>query len=237
MNLELASIEPMYVLATIAGIAIPLFSLWAGRRLLDYKEKREKKRRPADYSRSIRIPCASVSDDLMPLIDKLRDEQHIDFANSEMWVFGSDGRYVAKSKGRNCCDRLAHWASQGLTIKYVLIEADHEVRKGPRDLSLKAGGKLDVLILRASHERVDTAILDELETCHPTLFFGAGGRNAAWIEGLHRRDSQYALDVEFVSPNAMHGPEIERFDAYKAKVAHLMAHSEPLVPATAAHAA
>ena len=171
MNLELASIELMYVLAAIAGIVIPLVSLRAGRWLVDYKQERERKRRPVGYSRAIRIPCASVSDDLMPLIDKLRDEQHIDFANSEMWVFGSDGRYVAKSKGPNWCDRLAHWASQGLTIKYVLMDADDEVRNSLRDLSRRAGDKLDVVVLRASHEGVDTAILDELEDLPPDPLF------------------------------------------------------------------
>ena len=75
----------------------------------------------------------------------------------------------------------------------------------------------------------DGAVLDpglrkELDTCHPTLFMTGDGKNAAWIEGLHRRDSEYAYHVRYLSPNVLDNRPEDRaeFESYRDKIGLVM---------------
>ena len=74
----------------------------------------------------------------------------------------------------------------------------------------------------------------ELYTYHPTLFLAAGN-NAAWIEGLHHRNSTRAYDVEYLSPRAIREwPEKgELFRACKSRLDLVLENSTSLVSQTA----
>lgn len=184
----------------------------------------EKGQRPSNGPDPIYIQRVSVATHLTPLIGGL--EKSVPFKDSQLWIFGSDGRYVVKKKKKRWRTELSDWSAKGLHIKYILLDADQEVREELRNLKGEMEGPFDAVCL------VEGALPDlarELETCHPTLFIGPGNRDAAWIERLHPRDSAYAYDVKYVSPKAMLASrERAEFDDYRSKLEMVLAHSVPI---------
>ena len=85
----------------------------------------------------------------------------------------------------------------------------------------KVNGDFDALVLKNGLE-IDEDLLNELETCHPNLFFGINNENASWVEGLHRRESVFAYNVVYTSPHAMRGSkERKAFKSYAVKLQKL----------------
>lgn len=184
----------------------------------------EKGRRPPNGSDPLYMQRVSVATDLTPLIRGLAAS--VPFKGSELWIFGCDGRYVVKNKRKRWRKELSAWAAQGLYIKYILLDADQEVCDEIAKLQDKMQGKLDAVRLL---EGSLPDLASELETCHPTLFIGPDNGNAAWIERLHPRDSTFAYDVKYVSPNAMlDRRERAEFEAYKRKLELVINHSVPI---------
>lgn len=189
----------------------------------------EKERRPSNGPNPIYIQRVAVASHLIPLIGGL-EKEGIPFHDSQLWIFGSDGRYVVKSKRKQWRKKLCDWSARGLHIKYILLDADEEVRGELLSLKSKMIGKFDATCLAKG---TDLDIAHELQTCHPTLFIGSGNKNAAWIERLHPRNSAYAYDVKYVSPNAMLASrERTEFEVYKRKLETLLEHSVPIVDNT-----
>ena len=213
-----------------------------------------KLRRPSYGSAPVRIPQAAIASDLIPLISGLKS--HVQFKNSELWIFGSDGRYIVDASNRSWIKRrwssiskkwpvedsssrfkwirgplsrvskkwaeekwhrkFRLWIKSGLKITYILLEADADVRQSMRDLKKDIGAGFDAFILK---EGTIESSIQELRTYHPTLFIGADGQNAAWIEGWHPPDSIYAYDVTYIPPKAMQRTsEKELFEACKARL-------------------
>lgn len=208
---------------SVASFMVGCLSLCVGYVAVVVVRRLEKKQRPSNGPDPIYIQRVSVATDFTPLISGL--ENSVPFKDSQLWIFGSDGRYVVKKKKwRN---DLSDWSAKGLHIKYILLDADQEVREEVRNLKDELVGKFDAVCLA---EGVDRRNLRELETCHPTLFIGPDNKCAAWIERLHPRDSVYAYDVKYVSPNAMLADrERAEFERYKRKLEGVLDDSVPIV--------
>ena len=212
----------------VASFMVGWLSLGVGYLAVLIVRHLEKERRPSNGPDPIYIQRVSVATDLTPLIRGL--EENVPFKDSELWIFGSDGRYVVKNKRKRWRRELSDWVAKGLRIKYILLDADQEVRDEIVKLKEnmdKMGGGFEAVRLA---EGAVPDLAHELETCHPTLFIGPNNRSAAWIERLHPRDSVYAYDVKYVSPNAMlAGRERAEFEAYKRKLKKILEHSVPIV--------
>ena len=200
------------------SLGVGFAGVWAMRRL-------EKRRRPSNGHDPIYVQRVSIATDFTPLISGL--ENSVPFKGSQLWIFGSDGRYLVNKKKKKWRSKLSDWSAKGLHIKYILLDADEEVREEVKDLKDALAGGFDAVCLA---EGVDRGGLRELETCHPTLFIGPDDKCAAWIERLHPRDSVYAYDVKYVSPNAMLASrERAEFEAYKRKLEGVLSQSVSIV--------
>lgn len=210
----------------IASFSVGWLSLGVAYVIVVAMRHREKQRRPANGPTPIYIQRVSVASDLTPLIDGL-EKEGIPFRDSQLWIFGSDGRYVVKNKGKRWRKALSDWSAKGLRVKYILLDADDEVRKELQALKDRMTGEFDAVRLA---EGAVPDLARELETCHPTLLIGPDGNNAAWIERLHPRDSAYAYDVKYVSPKAMMADrESAEFESYKRKLDLVLDNSVPVV--------
>lgn len=219
-------IEEVHLGWWIASFSVGWLSLGIAYVIVVAMRHREKQRRPANGPNPIYIQRVSVASDLTPLIDGL-ENGGIRFRDSQLWIFGSDGRYVVKKKGKRWRKALSDWSAKGLRIKYILLDADEQVRNELRALKDSMSGPFDAVRL-AEGAALDVA--RELETCHPTLFMGPDGNNVAWIERLHPRDSAYAYDVKYVSPRAMLADrERTEFESYRRKLEVMLDDSVMLV--------
>ena len=210
----------------IASFMVPWFSAGVAYAIVTATRHREKQRRPANGPHPIYIQRVSVATDLTPLIRGL-EKEGIPFDRSQLWIFGSDGRYVVKNRRKRWRRELSDWSAKGLRIKYILLDADDEVREEIRALKGQMKGAFDAVHL------ADGALPElarELETCHPTLFIAPDDKCAAWIERLHPRDSAYAYDVKYVSPKAMLADrESKEFESYRRKLELVLDNSVPIL--------
>lgn len=223
----------------VASLLVGAGVIPAGYLVVFVLDRLERRRRPANGPARLFIERVFVASDLMPLIGGLANAG-IPFEGSELRLFGSDGRYVVNSKSKRWWRRdkskkwrkeMYDWAAKGLKIRYILLEADKEVQHVLFELKQKMGDQFDAVALD------DDALPDiarELETCHPTIFLGSGGQNAAWIEGFHPRDSIHAYDVEYISPCAIKRSRSAKgtFEHYAAKVEAVLENSHSLVEAS-----
>lgn len=222
----------------IASLIVGVGAIPAGYVVVSFLDYIEKRRRPANGPARLSIERAFVASDLMPLIGGLA-KAGVPFDGSELRIFGSDGRYVVNSKrmgwwrrdkSKKWRKKLDDWATAGLKIRYILLEADGEVRAELSQLKQEMGEQFDAVVLD------DGAVPDvarELETCHPTLFLGKDGQNAAWIEGFHPRDCVHAYDVEYISPLAMEKSRSAKgtFERYAGKLDAVLENSHSLIEA------
>ena len=196
-----------------------------------------KDRRSTDGSTILDIHAASAASDLMPLISGL-PKAGFPFDGAELWIFGNDGRYVIHPrKGRKWQKRIAKWAGDGLKVRYILLDADDDVRNALSRMARDIGPNFQADALRHADREAVESVARELETRHPTLFLAADGNRAAWIEGYHGRDSVYAHNVRYYSPTVARRPEPKALiESYRSKVATLLDHCDPIakpVPAAA----
>ena len=180
--------------AVVGGGSVPVgFGLVL---IVEYVQK--KWCRPANGTNPIYIQRANAPTDLVPLINGLA-KCGIPFDGSELWVFGNDSRYIVNNADGPWRRAFDDWARRGLKIRFILLEADDDVRRVLHELKLVLKDSFDATVLNGG---AVPAVARELDTYHPTLFL-ATGHNAAWIEGLHHRNSLCAYDVEYISPKAM----------------------------------
>lgn len=182
----------------VASLVVGAGSVPAGFALARVVELIQKWCRPANGRDPIYIRSASISTDLVPLIDGLR-RRGVPFGGSELWVFGSDGRYIVNNDNGPWRRAFGNWARSGLKIKFIILEADDDVRAALCELKQALEGSFDATVLDRG---AIPEVARSLETYHPTLFL-AKGNNAAWIERLHHRNSLRAYDIEYISPEAM----------------------------------
>ena len=190
----------------IASIIVGAGSVPAGLLLVLAWERVKKMLRPSNGPHIIHFASAPAATELTPLISGLA-RSGVPFKGSELWILGRDGVYMTNKKGKQLCRQFRKWKNKGLVIRYLLLdETDEGVREELRNLDI--GTDIEVRQLVHSAETQDVA--RRLETFHPTLFFGADGNNAAWIEGLHRRGSIYAYNVDYVPPRVIQRSPVQR---------------------------
>ena len=218
----------------VASLIVGAGAIPAGYLIVFAMDRIGKYRRPANGPAPLFIERVFAASDLMPLIGGLA-KAGVPFDGSELRIFGSDGRYIVKGrgKGKKWRREMYGWARQGLKIRYILLDADEEVSRAMIELKEDMGDRFDAVALK---EGAIPDVARELETCHPTLFLGGEGRDAAWIEGFHPRDSIHAYDVEYISPRAMQQSRSAKdtFEHYARKLEAVLENSRPLVASPAA---
>lgn len=164
----------------------------------------------------------------MPLIRKLDN-----LRGGKIRVVGNDGRYIVKRNGRAWHNGILEWTGAGLEVSYVLLGLDKDVRDRLESLSRETDkregqGRLRVYVLQGGRSKEADSIADELRTFHPTLFAGADGRKAMWLEGIHEADAEHAYNVRYVSPSAMSDELEEEYREYDRKIDTLVKNCEVL---------
>lgn len=182
----------------VASVGVGIGSVLIGYLLVLLVEYVQELFRPANGEDPVEIQCTHASTALVPLISGLR-KCGIPFDGSELWILGCDGRYIVNKKRGLWRNAFGDWIQDGLKIKFILLEADDDVRKELCKLKREFGDSFDATVLNSG---AIPEVARELDTFHPTLFL-AKDNNAVWIEGLHHRNSISAYDVEYISPKAM----------------------------------
>ena len=222
----LASIEG----AIIAAILIPCGALGVTLLVLRVVDHRETMSRDAFSAEVIFIPAAQAATDLIPLINQLP------LQNSDLWIFGEDGRNFTKDNGGKFAKAILTWVKKGLRVKYILLCPGEGVKDVMGQLvaeSLASKGALDLWTLKGDGDNVSAAEflrsidLPEMRTRHPTLFFGPDDCNAMWLEGEHRQDSKFAYNVRYVSPTAMTPDYKGEFEKQRKNITTILDHCEP----------
>ncbi len=79
---------------------------------------------------------------------------------------------------------------------------DHELTTWNEfDTMIRLEDKLDNFKASvANKEGVNYLTKNGFDTYHPTLSLSNKNQCAAWLEGLHRPDSEFAYNVEYISP-------------------------------------
>ena len=210
----------------VASIIVGAGSVPAGLAIILVLDRIKRALRPSNGSRMIHFASASVATDLMPLISGL-ERSGVPLKGSELWILGGDRLYITSKNGKQWLRQFRKWKNNGLVIRYLLLEeAEDGVRDELRNLNL--GPNLDVRQLVRNAETQEVA--RKLQTLHLTLFFGTDGNNLAWIEGLHRRNSIYAYNVDYVPPRVIHSSleQRRRFESYEKDLRLIYENSTPL---------
>ena len=215
------------VLGIVLGGLVPLAGYWLAIYADNRAISRAKKKRDSNSAAVLSMSVVTIADDLVPLILKLDN-----LKGGRIRVVGNDGRYIVKRNGRSWHDGILKWTGAGLEVSYVLFGLDEDVREKLRSLSreteTRGQGRLRVYVLRDKCSEEAASIADELRTFHPTLFAGADGRKAMWLEGIHEADAEYAYNVRYVSPSAMSDELEEEYREYDGKIYTLMKNCEKL---------
>jgi hypothetical protein len=189
------------------------FAVWAVITLAAWGWKKYKLRKP----QSERLFEAGVSRHLVPRLNPYI------VSGSHLYIIGGDGAYAFKSRGGYWVRHLENWINRGCTIHYLLCCPDprscnvyeHLVAKYPNRFCLHA---LDQNLEWSAEVG---GLTEKYATFHPTLLeVGNGGGRAMWIENYHPHDSEYAFDIEFVSPED--GRSDPRFNEYLRDIKALM---------------
>lgn len=205
----------------IAAIAIPCLSLAIVVLFQWGAEQYSKRTRNAYSPETIFIAAAEVATDLVPIVDGLP------LHGSEIWIFGTDGRYFAKPNGYKLAAAIRRWMKRGLKVRYILLQPGDGVEPVLQPLFDDSGryhGNFTVSVLGNDTSGLED-ILPDLRFRHPTLFFGKDGRNAMWLEGTHKENAMYAYNVRYVSPAAMNGVYKEEFERQKKTLELVLTHS------------
>ena len=213
------------VLGMVLGGLVPLAGYLLAIRADNRAISRAKRKRDGNGAAVLSMSVVTIADDLVPLIRQLDN-----LKGGRIRVVGNDGRYIVKRNGRSWRDGILEWTGAGLEVSYVLLGPGEGVRRELLHLSREtdernAGegqGRLRVYVLRDKCSEEAVSIADELRTFHPTLFAGADGRKAMWLEGIHEADAEYAYNVRYVSPSAMSGELEEEYREYDGKIDTLM---------------
>ena len=216
--------------AIIAAVVIPFGALGVTILVIWFVEHRAKMSRDAFSAEVIFIPAAQAATDLIPLINQLP------LQNSELWIFGEDGRYFTTANGVKFRKAILTWVRKGLRVKYVLLCPGDGVKGAMQELvaeSQGSKGALDLWVLKKDEHNVNPAEflqgihLSEMRTRHPTLFFGPDDSNAMWLEGEHRQDSKFAYNVRYVSPTAMTSDYKKEFEKQKKNITTILGYCKP----------
>jgi len=233
----------------LEGVLVGSLAFWAG--VLGVNVWDWWKKTHPRVTKSRRLACASASKDLMPIITRLgtkplwgRKVAPIPLCGSKLLVFSGDGSYMLTGNGTRWREKIVEWATQGLDVKYILLQADDAVKAKFRRLvadvdaadSGAAGGIEVVVLCPEGRKALGDEVVSKLETVHPTLVIGGNGRNAAWIEGHHEPGSEFAYDISYLSPDELDNNKSarDRFERYRSIVNRVLDHCQPMPASNAA---
>lgn len=192
-------------MSALVTLVVLTFGLWALISLAAWGWKKFRLINP----QSEKLFEAGISRQLAPRFDPFI------ISGSRLYIIGSDGRYAFKGRGIFWLNQLGKWAARGCTIHYLLCSPDYRTLEMYGDLAQKYDGIFNFYVLTKEQERPPElkALTARYETFHPTLLdVGGGGGRAMWIENYHPLNSEFAFQIDFVSPKD--GQDDQRFDLY-----------------------
>ena len=199
----LAALDPWFFYAL--AFAGPFLGFGLAHPTRKWYDRKIRAERPANDHRDLHFASVTAADDLVPLIDTLIEEFPPD-GDTKLQIMGGNSNYIAQRNGKQLKKGIISWIKKGISVDYIVFDENKKVIDKFRDIKSKNpsyGSRLQVFVLNRQRASKISPLVDELETHHPTLFFGPGDKRAMWIEGVHEMNSEYAFDVRYVSPNAM----------------------------------
>lgn len=210
----------MILLGVVSGVLVMLLGL----QLAKWSDQRARKAEIASRDSNSQVAMAlsqtGVSGDLVPLVSGIRHKR----GNSRIELFGDDGGYVQiAGKGNDWMDGMRSWIEEGWSLTYTILFPDKKTVTLLRSLIADVGE--EALHVYVVDEEKDTSevddLIDERRTFHPNLIYDGLEGKGMWVEGTHIAGSEYAYNVEYVSPSAMTAELQRQFDRYEAENAFI----------------
>ena len=206
----------MILLGVIAGVLVVLMGIQLAKWLDQRARRAEVASRDSNSLAAITFSVTGVSGDLVPLVSGIRHGAD----NSRIDLFGEDGGYIQlERKGQDWMDGMRRWIDDGWNVTYTILFPD----KTTTDLLLALIEDVgeDALTVYIVDDAKDTSavndLIEERRTFHPNLIYDGLEGKGMWIEGTHMAGSEYAYNVEYVSPSAMTVERQREFDQYEAE--------------------
>ncbi|MDA4844752.1 hypothetical protein [Hoeflea poritis] len=195
-------------MAFFAGILIGLVVLLTINTISAKQKKKDKIKRYKNITDPIDVPVATIAKDLGPLFEKyISDGTKIDIVG--------DGYYAYSTNEKIWMKCLRGWLSRGISISYILIEADKAALSALHPLMAEYGDKFLVYELRKTHadEKIGK-IADLFFTMHPVLISTDLGQGM-WLEKYHPRHSCHAYNNRFVPPGKLADGDLDMHTKFK----------------------
>lgn len=220
----------MVLLGIVAGVAVILLGIQLAKWLDRRANKAEVASRDSDSPDEYTISVAGVSGDLVPLVSGITHH-----AGARIELFGEDGAYVQLDrKGKEWLTGMKRWIAEGWKVTYTILYPD-ETTKGIF-LKLMEDVEEDTLIVYVVDHESDVSkvkdLIEERRTFHPNLIYDGAGGKGMWVEGTHMAGSEYAYNVEYVSPNAMTPQRRREFVRYEKENDLIRGYSKRLRPSS-----
>lgn len=220
----------MIGLGIVAGVLVVLLGIqlakWADRRA----RRAEIASRDSNGRSKIELSQTGVSGDFVPLVTNIKHNKE---GNPRIELFGEDGAYLQLDrKGQDWVDGITSWIANGWNVTYTILYPDETTKR--RLLDLMNNVRKDALVVYTIDDDQDTAPVDDLieerRTFHPNLIYDGLGGKGMWVEGTHMAGSEYAYNVEYVSPRAMTAELRREFDQYEAENHQIRGYCKRLRP-------
>lgn len=142
---------------------------------------------------------------------------------STVYIVGNDGRYTEKKRGKFWIKTIESWLESGASITYILTDADEVSRKKFEAIAKAYPDNhfryCELADVSEADEDISKLIKKYYEY-HPTLIETSKGDRAMWLEGYHPEDSEYAYDINFITPAKANSDD--RFDKIKGDLEKLI---------------
>ena len=206
----------MILLGIVAGAAVIWLGIQLAKRLDRRANEAEVASRDGDSGDEYTISVAGVSGDLVPLVSGITHQ-----TGARIELFGEDGAYVQLDrKGQEWLTGMKRWIAEGWNVTYTILYPDETTK----DMFLKLMedvGEDALTVYVVDHERATSEtsevkdLIEERRTFHPNLIYNGADGKGMWVEGTHMAGSEYAYNVEYVSPTAMTPQRQREFEQYE----------------------
>lgn len=205
----------MVLLGIVAGVLVILLGIKIAKWLDSHANNAEMASRDSNSPVALDFSVTGVSGDLVPLVSGIEHEP----GKARIDLFG-DGSYVQlDGKGNDWINGMKHWIDNGWNVTYTVLFPSETTK----DLLLKLmeDAREGALVVYIIDDEGDTSqfkdLVDKRRTFHPNLIHDGFGGNGMWVEGTHMAGSEYAYNVEYVSPKAMTAERQQQFKQYDAE--------------------
>lgn len=219
----------MILLGVVAGVLVILLGIQLAKWSDERARKAEIACRDSNSSVKITFSQTGVSGDLVPLISNIKHEA----GKSRIELFGEDGGYIQLArKGNDWTEGMRRWIDEGWRLTYTILFPDETTKRLLLDFMEDVGQ--GALIVYMVDDEKDTSevedLIEERRTFHPNLIYDGRDGKGMWVEGTHMAGSEYAYNVDYVSPNAMTTQLQREFDQYEAENLLIRKHCKMLRP-------